>query len=148
MPVDPTAQAGAEGMPTDSTATLPSAAGQTDAAPLEVNPYEPQVPPVSPEPFAAYDPSQVAVPGQKLPMGAQPAMGTQPQVDPNMMVAQLQSQIEQLLTIATQAQPQIGNSTEPSNSGTVDNFKTALLNATKTAQDIGAIGVAQQASAG
>ena len=130
-------------------AEVPYAAGQTDAAPLEVNPYEPQVPPVSPESFATYDPAQVAEPGQGLPMGTQPAMGTQQApVDLNLMHDQLQSQVEQLLTIATQVQPSTGNPADAANSGTVDNFKTALLNAVKTAHDIGAQGMAQQASAG
>jgi|GEM_PF-6182667 len=141
----------AEALPTEgmAPAEVPYAAGQTDAAPLEVNPYEPQVPPVSPESFATYDPAQVAVPGQGLPMGTQPAVGTQQTpVDLNLMHDQLQSQVEQLLTIATQVQPNTGNPADAANSGTVDNFKTALLNAVKTAHDIGAQGMAQQASAG
>jgi hypothetical protein len=123
-----------ETLPTDSTASLPEgAAGQADVAPLEQNPYEPQVPPVSPD--------QMQFAGQE-----QPVQPTGEQVVPQgsdlgQMQDQLHSQVQQLLTLAAQAQPSAGN---PADSGTVDNFKTALLNVVKTAHEIGAQGITQQ----
>ncbi len=130
----PAEQMPQEALPTDSTASLPEgAAGQTDVAPLEQNPYEPQVSPVSPD--------QMQFAGQE-----QPAQTTGEQVVPQgsdlgQMQDQLHSQVQQLLTLAAQAQPSAAN---PADSGTVDNFKTALLNVVKTAHEIGAQGITQQ----
>lgn len=139
-----------EAMPSDSTTSLPQGVGgQPDVAPLDENPYEPQVPPVAPEALAdstnhseSLSPAQEQYAATEQPVPAAQPTGTAG--DAGLMQDQLKSQVEQILNLAVQAQPNAGNA----NSGVVDNFKTALLNAVKTAHEIGAQGMAQQGMSG
>jgi len=137
-----------EAMPGDSTTSLPEVvAGQTDVAPLDENPYEPQVPPVAPAALGdstseSLSPAQEQYAATEQPVPAPQPTGTAG--DAGLKQDQLKSQVEQILNLAVQAQPNAGNA----NSGIVDNFKTALLNAVKTAHEIGAQGMAQQSMSG
>ena len=118
-------------MPTDSSAVQPSPqAVGPNGGQLQVNPYEPQVPPVSSESMAA------------------PQDFTPPAND---QMAQLQdqlgSQITQLMSFASAAPVNTSlPAGSPSQGGNVDNFKTALLNVVKTAETIGSVGQTSQST--
>jgi hypothetical protein len=111
----------------DSTA-LQSQQSDPNGGQFAVNPYEPQVPPVSSDAMAT---SQNFAP-----------LGTDQLTQ---LQDQLGSQLTQLMSF-TSATPM--NTSLPSGSplqgGNVDNFKTALLNVVKTAEQIGSVAQTSQ----